>query len=286
MNIQQQEGVISTIVFSPFNGTDGYQKLRSLLFKQASSASKCLPISRVDDFDESILIFDSYSDALEYLVHVFRFAAKVRNHSLGKIGLRSSLCQGNYCIQEDQIYGDAVNLATKLSFSSRANELQICGIDKQIIRDFLNEHDDVDLFIRKKDGNCISLGLKNPDITRPRYKQGVIQINYGGQSTIYKISRHQTIRIGRSDTSDIYINSHHVSREHATIIIKNNDVFVTDHSANGTYVYLDSREVFLTQDSIKLSARGHVCCGISKNTDVDKIGLISYSLINGPQSAR
>jgi hypothetical protein len=286
MNIQQQAGIVSTILFSPSNGTDGHQSLRSFLFDQASTASKCSPIGRVDDFDESILIFDSFSDALEYLVHVFRFAAKVKNHSLGNIGLRSSLCKGTYCIQDGEIYGEAVNLATRLSFSSRKNELQICGIDKQIIKGFLKEHDDVDLFIRKKNGNCISLGLKNPDITRPRYKQKVIEINYGGQSKIYRISRHQTIRIGRSNTSDIYIDSHHVSREHATIIIKNNDAFVTDHSANGTYVYLDSREVFLTQESIKLSARGHVCCGISKNTDADKTGLISYSLINGPQSAR
>jgi hypothetical protein len=285
MNILQQEGIVSTIIFSPFTGKEGHQNLRSFLFEQAGYASKYTPINRVDDFDESILIFNNYIEALDYLIHVFRSAAKVKNHSVGKISLRSSLCQGNYCIQQDQIYGEAVNLATRLSFSSRKNELQICGIDNQIVNFFLKEHKDVNLFIRKKDENCISLGLKDLDLTKPEYKQEAIQINYGGLSKIHKISRHRKIGIGRSNTSDIYINGDHVSRDHATIIIKNHEVFITDHSANGTYVYLDSHEIFLTRDSIKLTSRGHVSCGISKNSDADKSGVISFLRIKDSRSA-
>jgi hypothetical protein len=285
MNIRQQAGIVSTIIFSPFNEAGGYESLRSSLFEQASSASKCSPISRVDDFDESILVFDNYSEALEYLVHVFRFAAIVKNHSLGKISLRSSLCHGNYCIHQDQIYGEAVNLATRLSFSSRENELQICGVKSQIIRDFLQEHDDIDLFIRKKEGDCLSLGLKDEDLTQPKYTQRAIQINYGGLTTNYQISRHQEIKIGRSDASDLYIDGDHVSRDHATIIIKNNEVFIKDHSVNGTYVYLENHEIYLTQDSVKLSNRGHVCCGLSKNAIKDNRGIISYSRLKDSRSA-
>ncbi len=51
---------------------------------------------------------------------------------------------------------------------------------------------------------------------------------------MFESSRNQKILIGRSNESDIYIDSDDISRNHATISLNYNNIFIEDHSSNGT----------------------------------------------------
>ncbi len=281
MNILQQSGIVSTINFSPFFETEDYIDLRNSLFKEAIDACHTAPLKHTDVFDESILTFENINQALIFLVTIFRIAAKREHQSDLNISLRASLCTGHYFIHQDQIYGEAVNMATKLSYSSRTNELLLCRIDPQLIEGFINSQEDITSFVRSDDGEqCICIALKDKDITLAEHQKQALQIEYQGQSKIYQPSRNQVISIGRAVDSDILIDSNSISRHQATIKINYNRIFIQDHSSNGTYIYMSDRELFLTNDSVELVGNVEISCGISMNSGGETDDVISLQTLD------
>jgi hypothetical protein len=285
MKIQQNRGVISTINFSPFNEVEACTNFRSALFSEANSMCKYSPKNHTDVYDESILIFDNYFQALDYLVNIIRAAKNMEENSNMNFCLRSSLCVGNYFMHEDQIYGDAVNLATKLSCSSRENELLICGVDRQTIEEFIDSQNDVTYYVRDPEENCISIGLLDEDTTLTRNKKQEFQIEYNDKVKVFPPSRNQKICIGRSEDSDIFIDHDHISRNHATITLFYDDIYIQDHSANGSYLYFDNREVFLNNDSVQVYGSGYISCGQTKLSGNGLTDMISYQHFSEARSA-
>jgi adenylate cyclase len=281
MNLNMQNGVISTINFVPYFEIDEYQDLRNSLFNQAKLVSDFSPNKHIDVFDETILVFENYSHALSFLINVFRIAVKLKELSGINFSLKSSLCGGEYFLQDDQIYGDAVNLATKLTCSSRENELLICGIDKPIIDKFIDDQDDVSYFVRSQVEDCISIGLLDQDITETKAENKILQLRYNNQSMDFGNSRRHKINIGRSDNSDISIDSDHISRHHATITLNHDKIFIADHSTNGTYVYIDNREISLANESMQLVSDGYIVCGRTIPSKKSSSNAISYLLWGG-----
>jgi len=102
---------------------------------------------------------------------------------------------------------------------------------------------------------------------------------------VFETSRNQKILIGRSTDSDILIDSDEISRNHATISLNYNNIFIEDHSANGTYVYFDNREIFLTSDSMKISNKGFISCGCKGHSEESSGNIISYLLCEEAKSA-
>jgi hypothetical protein len=278
MNIQQQNGIISTITFEPYLDIEEYQHLRNDLFKEARLTGEVSPQKHIDVFDESILVFETCTQALVYLINVFRAAVKLGATSDINFSLRASLCEGDYFIQQDQIYGEAVNLATRLTYKSRENELLVCGIDRRIIEEFIDSQDDVKYFIRNHDENCISIGLLNQEITVSENYNKEFQIECNNKTRVFESSRNQKILIGRSSHADIFIDSDEISRNHATISLNYDNIFIEDHSSNGTYLYFDGREVYLTNNSMKVSSKGHISCGRKKSIKESSASIISFLL--------
>jgi adenylate cyclase len=284
MDIQQQNGIISTITFTPYIEIEAYQNLRNYLFREAELLSNFSTIRRIDAFDESILVFETISQSLSYLLNVFRAATKLGETSGINFSLRSSLCEGDYFLQQDQIYGDAVNLATRLSCTSRENELLVCGIDRQLIEEFIQSQHDVRHFIRSHDENCISISLLDEELTSSENDNKELQIELSNKTSVFEACRNQKILIGRSRDADIIIDSDEISRNHATISLNYDNIFIEDHSSNGTYLYFGGREIFLTNDSMKVSGKGCISCGRKKSIKEAPASIISY-LLRGKSKA-
>lgn len=278
MNIQQQNGIVSTIHFIPYAETEEYQGLRKSLFDLAMKESKISPINHIDLFDETFMIFENYQHALSFLIQVFRAAVTLGQESHVKINLRSSVCEGSYFVHQDQIYGDAINLATRLSYTSRENELRVCNIDKQIIDDFINSQGDLACFIRDHDESCVSIALLDNDSTNARIRNQVLEVEYNFQSKTFEASRNRKLNIGRSNSADIYIVGEHISRSHATITLQYGKIFIEDHSANGTYIYIDDREIFLNNDSMPLDDTGFISCGLDRESNPKSSDVVAFHI--------
>jgi adenylate cyclase len=282
MNIQQQNGIVSTISFSPFDETSKYIELRNGIFREAIEKSHITPINHVDIFDESILTFACLNEALDFLVSILRITSRKEqdsgNNINNNISIKSSLCMGDYFIHQDQIYGEAVNFATRLSYASRKNEMLLSRIDHNIIDQYILTHPDVTYFIRDDEDNSISIAIDDEDITKAQECEMAFKVEFDHQSKVFRSSRNIIIQIGRSGNSDIFIDSDQISRNHATIQLNYNKIYLEDHSSNGTYVYIDDREIFLSHEKLELSSNGHISCGVSMYSSIKPSSLISFQL--------
>jgi hypothetical protein len=267
MKIQRQNGIVSTINFTPFLETSEYLNLRNRLFERAAAESNFAPTNRIDAFDESILVFDDLAEGLGFLAQVLRGRECLQRSAKHQVNLRSSLCQGAYFVHQDQIYGDAINLATRLAGTSRENELLICCVDTQQVKDFVDSQQDIACFIRNQAENCLSIGLLDSDSTNFDATNPVLRLEYHDEPRFFETSRNRKINIGRAPDADIIIDHDHISRDHATITLKNDHAFIEDHSSNGTYLYFDGREIFLSNESVSLKSSGFISCGLKKSRD-------------------
>jgi adenylate cyclase len=277
MNIQQQNGIVSTISFSPFDESTKCTNLREQIFRDAIAQSHITPINHIDVFDESILTFECLNQALDFLVTILRITSRKDNPLKNNISIKSSLCKGDYFIHQDQIYGEAVNFATKLSYASRKNEMLLSRVDTEIVDRYILSHPDVSYFVRDED-KAISIALNDEDITKAQETEMALKVEFNGQRKIFHSSRNLIIQIGRANNSDIFIDSDQISRNHATIQLNYDMIYLEDHSSNGTYIYTDDREIYLTHDKIKLSNNGNLSCGISMYANVHPTNLISFQL--------
>ena len=278
MNIQQQNGIVSTISFSPFDETSEYITLRESIFREAIEKSHITPINHIDIFDESILTFECLNQALDFLVSILRIASRSEEHPSKKISIKSSMCKGDYFIHQDQIYGEAVNFATKLSYASRNNEMLLSRVDTAVIDEYILSHPDVTYFVRDDEDRSISIVIDDEDITKVEGPEIAFRVEFNGQSKVFTVSRNLIIQIGRSSTSDIFIDSDQISRNHATIQLNYDTIYLEDHSSNGTYVYADDREIYLTHEKIKLNKSGSISCGVSMYSGTNQSGLITFQL--------
>lgn len=278
MHIKKQKGFVSTLNLAPDNESEDCAKLRTAVLAKAVIMSNFSPENQIDEYDESILTFKNNLQALSFLVNTFRAAVRLGSASQASFSLKSSLCNGEYYIHQQQIYGDAVNLATRLSFTSRANEFLVCGIDIQIIEAFVESQNDVTYSIRNQAQNCVAIHLRDEDPTSGKVKNRVLKIECNDKAKAYTSARNQQITIGRANDSDIVIDSDDISRYHATIMLNYGSIIIEDHSANGTYLYIDSREIFVTNDSMKLIGDGYISCGHNRQSGKNSSDIISYAL--------
>ena len=76
----------------------------------------------------------------------------------------------------------------------------------------------------------------------------------------------------------VFIDSDCIARYHATITLNNNKIFIADHSTNGTYLYIDNREIFLANESRQLVSGGYIVCGRTMPPNKSSSNIISYQL--------
>ena len=283
MKVLRNNGFVSTITYMDYFGTDKEIRSRDSIFAKATLACGYTPLFRNDLYDETLLTFDSACSAANFLTSLFRIA--INDEISNKIlNLRAGLCAGDYFNDDEQIYGDTVNFATKLSYSSRKNEILICGIDQSEVESYTALKSDISFYTRDEEENCYSISLIDEDLTNATMDNLIFQVKYNNSSHDLRLSRNNQITIGRSNIADVFIDDDHISRSHATITLNHDKIFIEDHSANGTYIHVDGHEKYVTNDRVSLCGKGYILCGQRKESnsslEIDQIdhNMISFQL--------
>ena len=280
MKIQRNIGYVSTIIFDNFFDTKEESRLRDNIFSNVTLKCGFTPVQRLDNYDETILVFENSSQALNYLTCLFN-QALTEDILSNSFCLRSGLCMGEYFSYQNQIYGEAVNFSTKLSYSSRQNEILVCGIKQDTMDSFTQNRCDVKYSTRNLSDECYSISLVDNDITSVTLENLIFKIKYQNKEKQLKLSRYNKISIGRSSEADVFIDDFHISRNHATITFIDDKISIEDHSSNGTYIYIDGHESYITNGSASLCGNGYILCGKRDNASVppvDAENIISFQL--------
>jgi adenylate cyclase len=186
------------------------------------------------------------------------------------------------------IYGDAVNMAARISSQARPGETLLSGDAVNLLPSkyqprlrvldsttFKGKTIPSNVYIvvpEKADGSETMFGTPMPAMAlRP---SSALLLTHGPASVRVDESRRR-ITLGRDRTCDLVVEASFASRVHAVIEVRRGRYVLTDQSTNGTFVSDGRGEpLFLKRESTDLGAEGTISLGALPALDTD--GLVQF----------
>lgn len=192
------------------------------------------------------------------------------------LSIRIGLHYGNTIEKDDDIFGDAVNIAARMATIARADQTittenfvaqlsgtlsetsrlfdttKVKGIDETLkIYQLLWEQDNVTAFASSQNIQSI---------TRAEVS---IVIKTNGEERFYTDNNIESaISIGRDDSCDITVAAKFASRSHVNLEFRRGKFVLIDHSTNGTYIKFNQQdEIFIRREELPLIGEGHISLG-------------------------
>jgi adenylate cyclase len=199
-----------------------------------------------------------------------------------RLGVRVGLHHGPVVEREGDIFGDTVNLAARLT--ELASRGQIITSQESVERlEPLQKLDCRRLYAipvkgKEKDvGICEVMWTDAEDATTlaaPRSHAaaapGSLRIVYRGRTVIMPAER-RTLVLGRDAAADLVVAERMASRTHCEIEQRQDRFFLSDRSANGTWLTIDGTEVVLRREESMLRGHGYITLGQSRDTATEVV---------------
>lgn len=194
---------------------------------------------------------------------------------------RVRLCVGLHCgpvlIEPDDIYGDTVNTAARLSDKARAGELLVSKAAYEAspreLRQKLRSIPPIRLkgkLAPIKVYSCFVQAKRDTDVQLTvaalalRGQAGKAQLLLRLDDAIYMVKPGQPVLLGRSVECNLHVDHNEASRLHAKITYQDGAFVLEDTSTNGTYIVPDEgAPVYLQRQEQAIFGRGRIYLGNS-----------------------
>lgn len=205
---------------------------------------------------------------------------KATTDASNTLDIRVGLHFGNTIEKDNDIFGDAVNIAARMAGIAKANQIittenfiqhldedlksktrlfdttRVKGIDDEIkIYQILWEADNVTTFATAQHIQQISQANVS------------IVFKFNGEERFYTDTDVNTaISIGRDGSCDLTIDANYASRSHVNLEFRRGKFVLVDHSTNGTYIKFNNQdEIFIRREELPLMGEGYVSLGETYN---------------------
>ncbi|MEE9322899.1 MAG: adenylate/guanylate cyclase domain-containing protein [Granulosicoccus sp.] len=220
--------------------------------------------------DEVMARFDQPDHALRCATEIHQCAEQYGEAQSTPLMMRVGLHFGTAIIEQNRLFGDTVNLASRIAAIAQGGQTittealmqQAAAHWKNVARQF-----DItkvkgksapvviyDLPWRQSELTTIkpvTLSTEKPSLTLSYNKRSVNLNDHNGEFSI-----------GRALTNDLVVNAEPVSRRHTTIELIRDHYVVTDKSTNGTHVYLHNGEmIYLRRERLPVWGAGQLALG-------------------------
>jgi adenylate cyclase len=187
-----------------------------------------------------------------------------------KIGLHA----GPVLLEEGDVYGDAVNVAARMTGLAKADQILTTRATVEHLSGPLARHtrglgrspvrgkeEAIELceLLWQQDREMLTNVIPSWEELKKRH-EGRLTLQYESQEFVVE-PHGPPFQIGRSPANDLMTQGKNVSRSHATIQFSNGHYVLTDRSTNGTYLRMGAEEVFLHRDQIHLLREGVISLG-------------------------
>jgi adenylate cyclase len=232
--------------------------------------------------DEVMAIFPQASPAARAAVDIQLAMAGMAPVEKVRLGVRVGLHAGPVVEREGDIFGDTVNLAARLTelasrgqvITSQETVEQLEALQKLDCRRLY----EIPVKGKEKDvGICEIMWTDSDDATTlavPRSHAqaaaGSLRIVYRGRSVTLPVER-RSIVLGRDATADLVVAERMASRMHCEIELRQDKFFLSDRSANGTWLTIDGSEVVLRREESMLRGHGFITLGQSRETATEVV---------------
>lgn len=224
--------------------------------------------------DEIMCQFSTAEDAA--LAATEMHVRKITSDDVEPLNIRVGLHYGKTIAKNNDIFGDAVNIAARMAAIAKANQsittesfvkllssasksktrlfdsTRVKGIDEEIkVYQILWEEGNVTTF------------------ATAQHVQQILQANvsivlkFNGEERFYTDSEMSSaISIGRDNSCDITIDAKFASRSHVNLEFRRGKFVLVDHSTNGTYVKLNNQDdIFIRREELPLIGEGYISLG-------------------------
>ncbi len=180
----------------------------------------------------------------------------------------------------DDIFGDGVNTAARLSAMAKPGELLVDGsLFKQLTKAEQRRLQVLDTITFKGKGaptrvyalrdepttlrTLIAGGARSTDARAVARRQTRVVLRLRYRDLALDCPERKTLSIGRAAGNDIVIERPWISREHATLRVRRGKAELADRSSSGTYVALQpDYEILLKRETVLLTGSGVISPGM------------------------
>jgi len=225
--------------------------------------------------DEILCTFPTAESALNAACEM-QLAVKTDNQSSEySMYIRIGFNYGDVICEGGDIYGDAVNVAARVTTITRANQIMTTSaaveslplalhdkVRKILRADIKGKQEQLDIFQviwEVEDMGRTRIGM--PAFRKPHNDGNELILNYREQS--YTINeQNKKLFLGRGDSCQIIVNSDFASRQHANVEFRYGNFILSDHSSNGTYIRnSDGVVTRLNREDAVLHGKGSISLG-------------------------
>lgn len=289
-----------TLLFADIcNSTQLYERLGDQDAKER--ISKCLEAIKIISErhngivvktigDELLIRFDDVNSAVIAACEMQDASDKSPDGKLDlqdRLNIRVALHCGPTILENDDVFGDSVNIAARLVTLSKPGQIltsretvellspmllkQCRHIDRTPVKGKSETIDLYEVFGEEDDVTQMTVGI----IKKRKYRSTLL-IQYRDKDFSFN-SSHNHFTVGRSDHCDLVVDEDLASRQHLTFENRNGKLFVIDLSTNGTWIKNEKgKEMFLRREEILLPPTGEISFGKSFKESPDH--LLQYQI--------
>jgi len=193
------------------------------------------------------------------------------------VRVRFGICSGQAVLVADDVFGDVVNIAARLTSLAGSDEIFLSGKVYESLAPELRAGVRLidQLSLRNRPGSVLVYEFvgEEPDATvslgrRVRTATAAMEITHG--DTLFVIGPERPrVTIGRHAERDIHIDHEAVSRHHADVVLRGDRFVLIDRSTNGTYVNLDGGPVLrVVREELTLAGSGRIVPGVEPSPPI------------------
>lgn len=199
----------------------------------------------------------------------------LRSLDWGDLAIHAGLHFGPIIVTRDDIFGDTVNVTSRLSSLANPGEVLMSGdfvaqLDNQRAASLksLNamrikgKAEPIAVYSLNSDTVMLQTELA-PQVAMAQPPVTVrVKLCLGDQEIL--LQEGSSITVGRSPDNHFHIARPFVSRRHATLEIANGRVQLSDHSSFGSYLTVEGNvEIFTRRETLPIVGSGHLSPGVS-----------------------
>jgi len=240
--------------------------------------------------DEVMCRFDNPNDAARAAIEMQTTTESDKNSSLS---IRIGLQYGTAIEKNNDIFGDAVNIAARMAGIAKAKQIITTHEMVEELSNDLAEQSrlfdrakikgkekELKIFqiVWEKENKVTRFATLN-EMKKIATSMVAIALNYDSQEKLYTDGEMtKTIVIGRDENCDISIDANYASRQHVSLEFRRGKFVLIDHSTNGTYVRFKGQgDVFIRREELPLMGEGLISLG--EEVVEGKPALISFSVL-------
>ncbi|MGQ0509306.1 MAG: adenylate/guanylate cyclase domain-containing protein [Betaproteobacteria bacterium] len=250
-----------------------------VLMRQKTEAAKGKVIKTIGD--EVLSTFPDADAAADAAIEMQSAISELLPVGGTKIGIRVGFYFGPLVHKDGDIFGDAVNVASRLShvavkgqiITSRETVMLMSPMLKSATRKISQiavkgKSEPVEayelMWQQSEDATTMAAARS---VLKPK-KTSLRLLLQGGETMLS--DERTAVSMGRDQSADLVVRDKMASRSHGKIERRLDKFILTDHSANGTYVTVDGdKEIVLRREEFTLRGKGWITFGQSRSTATD-----------------